>query len=54
MTKEEAVLLLLKVLKSPMSMMSKATRDQAYEAAKEHNITAHDLLEKYQEIVWKT
>jgi hypothetical protein len=54
MTKEEAVLFILKVLKSPMSMMSKTTSDQAFEAAKDHNISAADLLEKYKDIIWKT
>lgn len=54
MTKEEAILFILKALKSPMSMMSATTRDQAFQSAKDHNISATDLLEKYQEIIWKT
>lgn len=53
MTKDETILFLIKVLKSPMSMMSKPTRDQAFEMAKKHSVSAVDILEKYQEMVWK-
>lgn len=53
MTKEEAISFLLKVLKSSVSMTSKPTKEKAYEVAKEHNITATDLLNKLEEIIWK-
>jgi hypothetical protein len=54
MTKEEAVIFVLKALKSSMMMSSKASREEAFKAAEDHNITAIDLLNKFQEIVWKT
>lgn len=52
MTKEEAVLCVLKALKSPMMLTSKPTREQVFKAAEEHNISAIELLNKLQEIVW--
>lgn len=52
MTKEEAVLCVLKALKSPMMLTSKPTREQVFKAAEDHQITAVDLLNKLQEIVW--
>jgi len=54
MNKDEAIAFLLKVLKSPMSVMSLPTREKALNAAKEHGITATELLEKHIELVWKT
>lgn len=52
MTKDEAILLILKAIKSPMMMTSKPTREQVFKAAEEHNISAIELLNKLQEIVW--
>lgn len=54
MTKEEAILFVLKVLRSSMALTSKPTRDQALEAAKQHNITATELIEKQVDLIWKT
>jgi len=54
MTKEEAVLFVLKALKSPMILTSKPSREEVFKAAEEHQITATDLLNKFQEIVWRT
>lgn len=53
MTKEEATLFILKVLKSTIAIMSKPTKDQAFDLAKQHNITVEDLLDKAQEIAYK-
>ena len=52
MSKDEAILFVLKAIKSPMMMTSKPTREQVFKAAEEHKITAIDLLNKLQEIVW--
>lgn len=53
MTKEESVLFILKVLKSTMAIASKPTRDQAFDLAKQHNVTVEELLNKAQEIAYK-
>jgi hypothetical protein len=53
MTKEEATLFILKVLKSTMAIMSKPTKDQALDLAKQHNVTVEELLNKAQEIAYK-
>jgi hypothetical protein len=53
MTKEEAILFILKILKSTMAIMSKPTRDQALDLAKQHNVTVEELLNKAQEIAYK-
>lgn len=52
MTKDEATVFILKALKSPMMMTSKPTREELFKIAEEHQITATDLLNKLQEIVW--
>lgn len=52
MSKEEAILFLLKILKTPMLMASKATREKAFEIASEHKISAVDLLSEFQKMVW--
>ena len=54
MTKEEATEFVLKVLGSKMAIASKATKDKAIQAATDHNITALDLINKLEEIVWRT
>jgi len=53
MTKDEAIRFLLKVMKSPISMTSKPTKDQAHQLANEHGITAVDLLTELENMVWK-
>jgi hypothetical protein len=53
MTKEEATLFIIKVLKSNIAIMSKPTKEQAFDLAKQHNITVEDLLDKAQEIAYK-
>ena len=43
-TKEQAILKILKVLKSPMMVMSKPNKDEALTLAEEYGITAKDLI----------
>ena len=50
MTKEQAILKILKVLKSPMMVMSVYTRDEALSVAEEYGITAKDLIEEWTRI----
>ena len=45
MTKEEAIIKILKVLKSPMMVMNKHNRDEALTVAEECGINAKDLIE---------
>ena len=45
MTKEEASIKILKVLKSAMMVMCKPNRDEALTLAEEYGITAKDLIE---------
>ena len=45
MTKEQAILKILKVLKSPMMVMSKPNRDEVLTLAEEHGITVEDLID---------
>lgn len=52
MTKDESILLVLKVLKSPMMMMG-PTKNQALSLCEDHSITAKDLLEAFEKICWK-
>ena len=44
MTKEQAILKILKVLKSPMMVMSKPNRDEALTLAEEYGITVAELI----------
>jgi len=50
MTKEEAIVKILKVLKSPMMVMSKHNRDEALTLAEEYGITAKELIETWANI----
>ena len=45
MTKEQAIIKILKVLNSRMAVMSKPMRDEALTVAEEYGITAKDLIE---------
>jgi hypothetical protein len=53
MTKEEALDFVLKVLGSKMALASKTTKEKAIQAAKEHNISAVELIERLENIIWK-
>ena len=44
MTKEQAMIKILKVLNSRMAVMSKPMRDEALTLAEEHGITVKDLI----------
>ena len=50
MTKEEAIVKILKVLNSRMAVMSKPMRDEALTLAEEYGITAKDLIEQWAKI----
>jgi 3-hydroxyisobutyrate dehydrogenase-like beta-hydroxyacid dehydrogenase len=45
MTKEEAIVKILKVLKNAMLVVNKHNRDEALTLAEEYGITAKDLIE---------
>jgi hypothetical protein len=49
MTKEEAIFKVLRVLKSPMMIMSPAKKE-ALTLAEEHCITVADLISEYEKI----
>ena len=53
MTKEEAIVKILKVLKSPMMVMCKPNRDEALTVAEEYGITAKDLIEAWSNIAMR-
>ena len=50
MTKEEAIVKILKVLNSRMAVMSKPMRDEALTLAEEYGINAKDLIESWTKI----
>lgn len=50
MTKEEAIIKILKVLNSRMAVMSKPMRDEALTLAEEYGINANDLIEQWTKI----
>jgi hypothetical protein len=50
MTKEQAILKILKVLNNRMAVMSKPMRDEALTVAEEYGITAKDLIEEWTKI----
>lgn len=49
MTKTEAIDKVLRVLKTPMVMMSKSVRDEAYALCFEYQLTVDDLLKRAEE-----
>jgi 3-hydroxyisobutyrate dehydrogenase-like beta-hydroxyacid dehydrogenase len=50
MTKEQAIIKILKVLKSLMMIMNKHNRDEALTLAEEYGINAKDLIEAWTKI----
>lgn len=50
MSKEEAIVKILKVLNSRMAVMSKPMRDEALTLAEEYGINAKDLIEQWTKI----
>ena len=53
MNKEEAIVKILKVLKSPMMVMSKPNRDEALTLAEEHGITVAELITVWSNIAMR-
>ena len=51
MTKDEAIIKILKVLKSAMMVLCKPNRDEALTLAEEHGITAKELIEVWEKMV---
>lgn len=50
MTKEQAIIKIMKVLNSRMAVMSKPMRDEALTLAEEYGITAKELIEEWTRI----
>ena len=50
MTKEQAIIKILKVLNSRMAVMCKPVRDEALTLAEEHGITVAELIEEWTKI----
>jgi 3-hydroxyisobutyrate dehydrogenase-like beta-hydroxyacid dehydrogenase len=53
MTKEEATIKILKVLKNAMLVANKHNRDEALTLAEEYGITAKDLIEAWEQIAMR-
>ncbi len=53
MTKEQAILKILKVLKNAMLVVNKNNREEALTLAEEHGITAKDLIEAWSNIAMR-
>jgi hypothetical protein len=53
MNKEEAIVKILKVLKSPMMVMSKPNRDEALTLAEEYGITVRELITTWTEMAMR-
>jgi hypothetical protein len=50
MSKDEAIVKILKVLKSPMAVMCLPRREEALTLAEEYGITVKDLIESWTKI----
>ena len=50
MTKEQAIIKILKVLNSRMAVMSKPMKDEALTLAEEYGITVAELIEEWTRI----
>ena len=53
MTKEQAIIKILQVLKSPMAVMCLPRRQEALTLAEEYGINAKDLIEVWSNIAMK-
>jgi hypothetical protein len=53
MTKEEAIVKILKVLKNAMLVVNKHNRDEALTLAEEHGIMAKDLIEVWSDMAMR-
>jgi len=53
MSKNEAIIKVLKVLKSAMMVMCKPNKEEALTLAEEHGITARDLIETWEKMAMR-
>lgn len=53
MTKQEAIVKILKVLKNAMLVVNKHNRDEALTLAEEYGITAKDLIEVWADLAMR-
>lgn len=53
MTKEEAIVKILKVLKNAMLVVNKHNRDEALTLAEEYGITAKELIEVWADLAMR-
>lgn len=53
MTKEEAIVKILKVLKNAMLVVNKHNRDEALTLAEEYGVTAKDLITAWEQIAMR-
>lgn len=53
MTKNEATIKILKVLKNAMLVVNKHNRDEALTLAEEYDITAKDLIETWADLAMR-
>ena len=53
MSKEEATIKILKVLKNAMLVVNKHNRDEALTLAEEYGITAKDLIETWADLAMR-
>lgn len=53
MTKEQAILKILKVLKNAMLVVNKHNRDEALILAEQYGITAKELIETWAELAMR-
>ena len=54
MSKDEAIIKVLKVLKSAMMVMCKPNKEEALTLAEEHGITAKDLIDVWEKMALRT
>ena len=53
MTKQEAMIKILKVLKNAMLVVNKHNREEALTLAEEHGITAKELIETWADLAMR-
>ena len=54
MSKDEAIIKVLKVLKSAMMVMCKPNKEEALTLAETHGITAKDLIDVWEKMALRT
>lgn len=53
MTKDEAIVKILKVLKSPMMVLCKPSKEEALTLAEAYGITVKDLIEAWEKMAMR-